>query len=744
MKDALVVLGMHRSGTSSLAGTLVHLGATAPKTLMPPTQHNEQGYFESTRIQQLNDAILESGGSNWADWRAFNPRWKDTGVARTFSETLRETIQDEFEGAPLILVKDPRICRLAPFWFEGLRSAGYTPRALLPVRNPLEVALSLRKRDELPIAHGLLIWLRHVLDAEHASRTGPRDIIPWRMLLTDWRGTVETSSARLNIVWPRLSDFSANEIDRFLSDTLRRQRIDDPNWRMRSEIHEWVRLAHDALEELARTPGSNSALETLDRVRAEFERACLIYGPALASIQERLAEQDQRVHQLNLHIQSLDAGAAGGGPGAEEELRARVRELQAQVAALAADRDAIRAHADRLQDLIEAAHVEGSTETGWTVLQDERAALAEQAAQANVALQQALEQLAVAEAARQSAQDLADVGDDPAVRAAEAEARASELQDALAAAQADSSAARARIDELDQGLAALTRDRDAIRDHSLNLEAIQGDLRASLEAAQARTIALQAELDAARKDQDALRIEAFEADRTRQENLTLSGELAQLRTALDAQTQRGDQATADAHRLGAHAEALAADRDAVQAHSLNLEQALVAARAALSDMEARLDTTQAGADEEIGDLRLQVEALTSDRDAVQVHNANAERTLLAVQQELSALDRRAETAEHAREAAAEKIHTLHEELTALTRDRDAVHAHSLRMEHGLSAARAETLEWERRVVVMQAALDRTEAQRAASRRRARKLLGAKLARWLVPDAQPGTPPGDGA
>src|SRR5271154_4547956 len=71
-KTVVVVLGMHRSGTSSAAGTLVRLGAAAPRHLIAPNPGNERGFWESRVIVDLNDAILAAGGSDWRDWRKFD------------------------------------------------------------------------------------------------------------------------------------------------------------------------------------------------------------------------------------------------------------------------------------------------------------------------------------------------------------------------------------------------------------------------------------------------------------------------------------------------------------------------------------------------------------------------------------------------------------------------------------------------------------------------------------------------
>ena len=61
-RNALLVLGMHRSGTSSLARVFSLLGASLPTNVMPANYGNEAGYWEPERVVALNDQILEFFG----------------------------------------------------------------------------------------------------------------------------------------------------------------------------------------------------------------------------------------------------------------------------------------------------------------------------------------------------------------------------------------------------------------------------------------------------------------------------------------------------------------------------------------------------------------------------------------------------------------------------------------------------------------------------------------------------------
>lgn len=264
MKTALVVLGMHRSGTSSVAGALSLLGATAPKTLMAAAPDNPRGFWESDVVMRLNDAMLAERGLVWSDWRA-RPETQTPAV----DPRIVEVMADEFGDAERAVLKDPRMCRLFPEWRISLVDAGYSVVVVSPIRPPAEVARSLTTRNPMTREHGLRLWLRHVLDAEWSSRGLPRFFVPWSEFLSDWRGQV----LRLNhgigtgLV---ISGEAANAVDAFLSDELHRQRSEEP-------VPTLTRQVWSILCELAAHGDHPDLLERLDSLRREFDRACALF-----------------------------------------------------------------------------------------------------------------------------------------------------------------------------------------------------------------------------------------------------------------------------------------------------------------------------------------------------------------------------------------------------------------------------------------------------------------------------------
>ena len=86
---AILVAGMHRSGTSAVTRILSLAGCDLPKNLMTgdvANKFNERGFWEPRSIADLNDELLASAGSAWDDWRAFDSGWYVSPIAEEFRE----------------------------------------------------------------------------------------------------------------------------------------------------------------------------------------------------------------------------------------------------------------------------------------------------------------------------------------------------------------------------------------------------------------------------------------------------------------------------------------------------------------------------------------------------------------------------------------------------------------------------------------------------------------------------------
>lgn len=216
-RHALLVLGMHRSGTSALARVLMLHGLAEPAQQMRPAADNPRGFWEPPRVQETNDHLLAGMGLAWDDPRAI--AWDRLPPARlhAMQREAAAALAQSFPGTAPFLLKEPRMARLLPVWLPVLAQAGIAPRVVLALRHPAEVTASLVRRNGLARFRCLLLWLGHMLEAEHATRALPRATIRHADLVADWR-------AALRPVAPLLPPGAAPDaaaIDAFLAPDLR-------------------------------------------------------------------------------------------------------------------------------------------------------------------------------------------------------------------------------------------------------------------------------------------------------------------------------------------------------------------------------------------------------------------------------------------------------------------------------------------------------------------------------------------
>ena len=342
----VLVVGMHRSGTSALTRVLASLGCDLPSTLMEADSNNAMGYWESTEIADLNDEILVSAGSSWDDWEEFNPDWYASLIAGDFRERARAVLASEFGNSRLFVLKDPRVCRLLEFWKEALDDIGVIPVVALPTRNPLEVAASLRIRDAIDPSIALLIWLRNVLDAEASSRGLPRAFTRYGEVFDNWKNLAIRLGSELEITWPRRSINTDLEVESFISSSIRHHEYDDSRVHDDPLISQWVKTAFEILDRWTRGEVRSADADTLDSIRSAFNECGPHFSRPIAiggQAAQKNREYERQTSALERTATSLEQ-AVRGRDNQIAELDEAVRERDAQIA----DRDEQLASVSRL------------------------------------------------------------------------------------------------------------------------------------------------------------------------------------------------------------------------------------------------------------------------------------------------------------------------------------------------------------------------------------------------------------
>ena len=222
----LFVLGMGRSGTSALTRVLSLCGATLPPGMLGANKGNERGYWEPRETVALNLGILRERGSGW--WDLEMPQGDEFDAAERKSHTAEiAAYLARLPASPLVVIKDLQIVFSAEMWFDAAVQSGFQVATVIAVRNPEEVAASMKDQYKAPPEFASALWLRANLLSERVTRGVPRVFVEYANLLEDWRGEVERISAALGVELGTAGDRAA-DVEEFLTPDLRHKRYSGP------------------------------------------------------------------------------------------------------------------------------------------------------------------------------------------------------------------------------------------------------------------------------------------------------------------------------------------------------------------------------------------------------------------------------------------------------------------------------------------------------------------------------------
>ncbi|WP_428249899.1 hypothetical protein [Ferrovibrio sp.] len=343
-RHIVLIAGMHRSGTSALTRLINLLGAGLAPDLLPARSDNVKGFWEGRRIVDIHDSFLTAVGSGWDDFTPLPEDAFSSSAAATARRALGEALA-EFDGQALAVVKDPRLCRLLPLWHEPLAEHGFEPLVALILRQPMEVAGSLKSRNHFPVEKGLLLWLTYILEAEFHSRGMKRVFTSYDLVLAEWRAVAVAMARAWKLQWPVDLDAASDEITTFLDADLRHQQATEVSGPLplRQMVDEVTALFEGSIA------AKTKSTKHFDRVRVDLQRAASVFAPVLSSQRETIfelgrsvaahAKETDRLANLfdlsQTHVRNIEADVVKltGALNAKEAERELAVQLSAQHAA---------------------------------------------------------------------------------------------------------------------------------------------------------------------------------------------------------------------------------------------------------------------------------------------------------------------------------------------------------------------------------------------------------------------------
>jgi len=177
----IIVLGMHRSGTSAVARLLNLMGAYfgGENISTGASAENEKGFWERLDVRALNDSMLHNANCDWDRIAELDLDAIPEDFLNAYRRTARDIVLNLDAHRPWF-IKEPRLCILLPLW----RGALELPFCVHVFRHPLEVARSLKARNGIPIKVGLALWEAYNTKAIESSSDLPRLFVSYSELLS--------------------------------------------------------------------------------------------------------------------------------------------------------------------------------------------------------------------------------------------------------------------------------------------------------------------------------------------------------------------------------------------------------------------------------------------------------------------------------------------------------------------------------------------------------------------------------
>ena len=312
-KQIVVVLGMHRSGTSAITRGLQVLGVDLGGDLLSAEQgNNEKGFFEDAAVTDFNVELLKALGHDWHTLTPISLEELESSVAQEYKVLAIRLLRSKLAGIDCFGVKDPRMARLLPFWQSVFAELQLKVSYVVAFRNPKSVAHSLAKRNGFELEKGYFLWLEHMLFSIKYSKGTSRVFVNYDLMLLEPEKQLQRISASLGLPFdPKGVEFLDYQ-HKFLERGLQHNAFTPEELREDSAVSVDVLKLSNLLLELSQDMRADD--QAFDAVLKDLHRSMLERLPAYrlmrhfedkgAEMSLRLAEQATLKEQ---HIQAIEA-----------------------------------------------------------------------------------------------------------------------------------------------------------------------------------------------------------------------------------------------------------------------------------------------------------------------------------------------------------------------------------------------------------------------------------------------------
>lgn len=311
-KHIVVVLGMHRSGTSAIARGLKALKIELGDDLMKgASENNEKGFFEDMEVFRLNNELLQEIGHDWHMFTPILPEELVLLLSGGFKLRAVELLRKKLNSAGCFGLKAPQMARLLPFWQAVFIHLNVQVSYIIACRNPMSVARSLSKRDGFDLEKGYYLWLEHMFSILKNTDGQPRIVLDYDLLMDDPIRELQRMAKILEIPFnpddPEVTEYRTD----FLEESLRHSRYYLKDLKLDKSVPYCVFTLHKLLLDLAKDTihfNHHNAISLLKRIDTQLSEnySALHYmqicDQQLVDLKKSIDECNEQINERNERI----------------------------------------------------------------------------------------------------------------------------------------------------------------------------------------------------------------------------------------------------------------------------------------------------------------------------------------------------------------------------------------------------------------------------------------------------------
>ncbi len=281
----VLITGTGRSGTSTMSGTLHHLGLHVPGPYLGANESNPKGFFESKWAVGFHKKITAAARINDFDGRPLAFARAQQVITPELRRELVDFLTTQAAEGDQVVVKDPRSVWAQALWRDAAAEAGLEIRYISMLRHPAEVVGSRttyyaspddeEKRRNYEIFN-VGRWVNSSVVSERETRGLPRAFVRYTDLLEDWRPVAVRLRDELGLRYDESALGEGSPVDEFIDPGLRRHQVTWAELRVPDELQGLAEQIWKDLEVLAAAGGADvTASADLDEAGEHYARIFL-------------------------------------------------------------------------------------------------------------------------------------------------------------------------------------------------------------------------------------------------------------------------------------------------------------------------------------------------------------------------------------------------------------------------------------------------------------------------------------